>query len=407
MRRMASMVLAALLVLSVVGMPTAAALGSASTATTVQEGNQTNNTSVSPGERLSGIIGVQEAEIEGEVEERAFGIAIARAATDGQRADAVLTQINESRERLAELREQRSELEQARENGSISEGTYRAKAAALAERVEMVKRLTNRSASVSEGLPEDLLREKGINVTAIKSLATEAETLTGPEVAAIARSIAGGADGTPEAYQPPNASAAIDHAEMSVQTAREQLNRTRQLVNDTNASENATEALAEAAAQLERAEAALERARNASAAGDENRARMLAEQAADAAQESLGAANDAGESARDRAGAADRRGGDRNDGDTSTDTPEEGDNDRQTDGDSDSGNQTDGGSGNQTDGGSGNQTDGGSGNQTDGGSGNQTDGGSGNQTDGGSGNQTDGGSGSQTGDDGRNSGGSP
>jgi hypothetical protein len=323
MRQTIAITFAALLALSVVGMPAAAALENGSAAA-IQESNETN-TSVAPGERLSGVVSVQEAEIEGEVEERAFGIAVANAATDSQRADAVLAQINESRDRLDELREQQRELEAARENGSISEGEYRARTAALAERTETVTELSERNAEVSEGLSSDVRSEKGIDVTAIRQLGESAETMSGPETAAIARSIAGGEDGEPEEYEAPNGTAAIEHAEGSVQLARERLNATEQLVDETNASANATEALAEAREQLDNAEAALEAAKNASAAGDDDRARELAEEAADGANEAVDAAADASESARDRAD--DRRDGDRGDGEgTDAETPEEGEN---------------------------------------------------------------------------------
>lgn len=301
MRQAATIALAALLALSVIGMPAAGAVASAEP-TVMQESNETNST-VAPGERLSGVIGVQEAEIEGEVEERAFGIAVARAANDSQRADAVLAQINQSSERLAELRDQRRELEQARENGSMSEGQYRSRLAALAQRTENVKRLANQSENVSKSLPEDVLREKGVNVTAIQTLKSDAENLSGPEVAAVARSIAGGEDGQPEAYDAPNATEAIEHAEARVAAARERLNETRTLINDTNASENATEALAEAEAQLEQAEQALEEARAASEEGDTERARELADDAADAALESVDEAADARETSEDGDGA--------------------------------------------------------------------------------------------------------
>jgi hypothetical protein len=55
-----------------------------------------------------------------------------------------------------------------------------------------VQRLANRTANASAGLPAETLEAKGINATAVRTLQSEAENLTGPETAAVARSIAGG-----------------------------------------------------------------------------------------------------------------------------------------------------------------------------------------------------------------------
>ncbi|PSQ58965.1 MAG: hypothetical protein BRD23_05535 [Halobacteriales archaeon SW_9_67_25] len=151
------------------------------------------NASVAPGERLSGVVGVQEAELDGEVEGRAFGIKVAQAATNESRADVVADQLRDVEQRLNETEQRRRELEKARENGSISEGKYRAEMAKLAAQTQTAKELTNRSENASEGMPAELLESKGINASAIQTLKDRAEQLTGPEVAEIARSIAGNA----------------------------------------------------------------------------------------------------------------------------------------------------------------------------------------------------------------------
>jgi len=151
------------------------------------------NASIAPGERLSGVVGVQEAELDGEVEGRAFGIKVAQPATNESRADVVADQLRDVEQRLNETEQRRQELEEARENGSISEGKYRAEMAKLAAQTQTAKELTNRSENASEGLPAELLESKGINASAIQTLKDRAEQLTGPEVAEIARSIAGNA----------------------------------------------------------------------------------------------------------------------------------------------------------------------------------------------------------------------
>ena len=155
--------------------------------------NADGNANVAPGERLSGVVGVQEAELEGEVDELTFGIRVAQAATNESRADVVADQLADIEQRLNETEQRKQALEQARANGSISEGKYRAEVAELAARTQTAKELTSESANASQGLPADLLESKGINVTAIQTLQERAEQLTGPEVAEIARSIAGNA----------------------------------------------------------------------------------------------------------------------------------------------------------------------------------------------------------------------
>jgi len=199
MRARTALVALALL-LAVAAVPAA---GMAATDTTVmadQHANETDgaanategaNASVAPGERLSGVVGVQEAELDGEVEGRAFGIRVAGAATNESRADVVAEQLSEIEQRLNETEQRKQELREARENGSISEGKYRAEMAKLAAQTETAKELTDRSENASQGLPADLLESKGINVSAIQTLKDRADQLTGPEVAEIARSIAG------------------------------------------------------------------------------------------------------------------------------------------------------------------------------------------------------------------------
>jgi hypothetical protein len=58
---------------------------------------------LSPGERLAGVIGVQGAEIEGEVESRAFEVELREAETNESRAAVVAARLNRTAERLAEL----------------------------------------------------------------------------------------------------------------------------------------------------------------------------------------------------------------------------------------------------------------------------------------------------------------
>lgn len=156
-----------------------------------QSNTTESNATVSPGEQLAGVVGVQEAEIEGEVDSRAFGIRVAQAADNDSRAAVVGEQLGDIEERLDELEQRRQELDSARENGSMSEGQYRARMAQLSAETRTVERLANQSNETAQGLPAETLEANGVNVTAIQTLKDRAQNLGGPEVAEIARSIAG------------------------------------------------------------------------------------------------------------------------------------------------------------------------------------------------------------------------
>lgn len=152
---------------------------------------------VRPGERLSGVVGVQKAELDGEIESRSFGVRIAQAETDDARADVVADRLQRNEMRLDELETRKEELRERRDAGEISEGTYRAKVAQSAAEIENVRRTTNRSAEVAAELPEELLVERGIDAERIGTIRERANGLTGPEVAEIARGIAGDRVGAP------------------------------------------------------------------------------------------------------------------------------------------------------------------------------------------------------------------
>lgn len=177
---MALLVVAAMLVAA----PAAAAFGS-------DNETQENEKDVLPGEQLAGVVSVQDAEVSGDVSERTFGIRLAQAASDEAKADVVADQLTDVEQRLEELETRANDLQEARESGEISEGQYRAQMATVAAEKETVKRLAGQSQNASEGLPADLLEERGINATQIQTLMDRADELGGEEIAEIARSIAG------------------------------------------------------------------------------------------------------------------------------------------------------------------------------------------------------------------------
>lgn len=202
MTRTAPVLVAALLVVGtlaafpVAGLAAQTDTATESTATEVTEteteqANESENASIAPGAQLSGVVGVGEAELEGDVESRAYGIQVAQAKTNDSKADVVAERLNATEKRLDELEDRKEELDEARANGSMSEGTYQAKVAAVHARTQSVERLANQTNETAQGLPAELLEQKGINATAIQTLKDRASELSGPETAAIARTIAG------------------------------------------------------------------------------------------------------------------------------------------------------------------------------------------------------------------------
>lgn len=151
-----------------------------------------------PGEQFAGTVSVGEAEVENDVEERAFANRLSEADNDSERAAVIAAELNETEDRLAELREQREQLRTAYENGEISEREYRVKTAKLAAQLSGVEEITNRSETAAAGIPNGTLAANGVDTERIDRLRSSASELRGGEVADIARNIAGpNAGGSP------------------------------------------------------------------------------------------------------------------------------------------------------------------------------------------------------------------
>lgn len=181
--------------------------------TDAQETNQTNETTANDtvdeqtvndteanetalGERLTGIVGVQEAELEGDIEQRTFGIQVAQASTE-QAPGIVGDKLGDIEQRLMELEEQKVHLEEERAAGNVTEGQYRAEVAKIATQTETVSQLANQSEHVASQFPAD------IDVDAIQTLKANAANLSGGEVADIAKDIAGPNVGDVPTERPP------------------------------------------------------------------------------------------------------------------------------------------------------------------------------------------------------------
>lgn len=197
--------------LVVVGMLVVPATGALAQGTETDDGNETAE--IAPGERLGGVVGVQQAEFDGEIERNAFSIALDRADDNATKAGLIADKLGQTETRLGELGERKAELQEKRENGTISEGQYRAQTAKMATEVETAKQQLNRSNATAAELPEETLRENGVNATAIRTLMNSANELSGGEVAEIARSIAGDRSGMVDRGAPGDRSPGADRAD--------------------------------------------------------------------------------------------------------------------------------------------------------------------------------------------------
>ncbi|MFW5940086.1 MAG: hypothetical protein ACOCSD_06090 [Halolamina sp.] len=170
-----------------------AVAGSVPAAATIADSAQTteSESDAEPGASFAGVVGVQQAEVNNEVAQRSLDRRFAAAASNDSKARVVAEQESTLRERLDELEAEKAQLERAQENGSISQGAYRARLAALAADVRAVERQANQTASVGESLPEQALRDRGANVSAVRAVAQDANRTGGGAVAEAARSVAG------------------------------------------------------------------------------------------------------------------------------------------------------------------------------------------------------------------------
>ncbi|MFC7135695.1 hypothetical protein [Halobaculum litoreum] len=155
-----------------------------------------------PGATFAGVVGVQGAEVEGEVQGRALGQQLASAETNESRAAVVASQTDSIRAQLVDLRERREDLRERYRAGNMSRGEYRAKLARVVAQTRTLEARLNTTAEAADGLPEETLRERGVNAAAIAELRSNASNLTDGEAAEAARGIAGKGTGQGLAGEP-------------------------------------------------------------------------------------------------------------------------------------------------------------------------------------------------------------
>ncbi|ELY85378.1 hypothetical protein [Natrinema altunense] len=190
MNRTTSITLAALLVVATVAVPLAAA-SVVSRGEAQAEPDADADTEIKPGERFAAAVGVQNAEIEGDVSERAFAARIANAESNRTKAAVVAAGVNETDARMTDLEDRLADLNESRETGAISEGRYRAAVATTVAEMRSLERRAATAETAAAELPPEALAAHGLDEEAIRTLRERAGDLGGPETAAVARSIAG------------------------------------------------------------------------------------------------------------------------------------------------------------------------------------------------------------------------
>lgn len=158
-----------------------------------------------PGEQFSGSVSVGEAEIENDVERRAFGHRLANASNDSERAAVIAETLENNEKRLEELRTQRESLKTAYENGDVSKREYRVRTAKLAAQLSGVEGMANKSESAAGNIPDETLAANGVDADRIERLRSNANELRGGEVSEIAQTIAGPNAGGPPGERPEKA----------------------------------------------------------------------------------------------------------------------------------------------------------------------------------------------------------
>lgn len=147
-----------------------------------------------PGELLAGGVAAQEAELAAEVDERAFGQAIATAAAEGD-TEALAALIDERIEAdeaaLDELTDRLETLDEQYADGELTRGEYRQAIAQLEVERQSIVRSSGDALAAAWSLPDDELAAHGVDLEALEALQANASELGGDEVRDHARSIAG------------------------------------------------------------------------------------------------------------------------------------------------------------------------------------------------------------------------
>ncbi|MFC7079699.1 DUF7096 domain-containing protein [Halorussus caseinilyticus] len=139
--------------------------------------NESNETTVSPGQRLAGAVGAQGASLEGDLWNRTLSARLGAATTAAERAAVVADEVETLETYLDSLEAVRSNLTAARADGDVSEGQYRASLSEFVVRARTVERRANQTVRAAADLPFAVRERNDINVTHVRNLSVQAHEL--------------------------------------------------------------------------------------------------------------------------------------------------------------------------------------------------------------------------------------
>ena len=139
--------------------------------------NESNATSVSPGQQLAGAVGAQGASLSGELWNRTLSERLSNATTPSERAQVVVDENETLVAHLDALAGVRANLTEKWRDGDLSEGQYRTALSAFVVRARTVELRANQTARAAENLSLFVRERYDINVTHIRHLAERAHEL--------------------------------------------------------------------------------------------------------------------------------------------------------------------------------------------------------------------------------------
>ena len=139
--------------------------------------NDSDNATVPPGQRLAGVVGAQEAVVEGELWNRTLSQRLANASSAAERADLLGEEVETIEEHVETLESARANLTEAWDDGNLSEGEYRTALSGFVVRARTVEIRANRTVAAVEDLPPATRERAGLNLTAIRNLSERAHAL--------------------------------------------------------------------------------------------------------------------------------------------------------------------------------------------------------------------------------------
>lgn len=158
-----------------------------------QQSNKTNatqsDTRLGVGGQISVFMASQTGEIEKAFELVSFKTKLNNTSSNVTKAETVRNKVEELKQRKSELKEQRKELKAMYKNGSISRIEFVSRMTSISTSNETVSEVASEARTQAEKIPKQARQKTNINMTALNMLKENASSLSGQQVAEIAKSI--------------------------------------------------------------------------------------------------------------------------------------------------------------------------------------------------------------------------